>query len=375
MAPFRWLSLLVASVSFALIFAMLTLLLGPAWQLAGGSRFDAALAAALIGILTGGMIWLVGGAYDAALRQATVEAHALANGDEPEPRAHGFGLEAVVEPLRHLQQHTRDDRRAADQRCRKLEAELARLRNESFAGVSHELRTPLSSIRGCLEMLLDGEASDLHTRSEFYNIILTETNRLSGLIDNVVNISEAEAGNPAARETVDLAELINDIVTAMLPQARARRITLNGEAPSPAIVHVEVDMIGRAARQLIGNALKYTQPGGRIDVRLITDKSDGTVRFVVADTGVGIPPEALPHVFDKFYRVANHTRMAKGTGLGLNLVRHAVETVHNGTIGVTSEVGSGSTFTLTLPLADNHMGAAAEMTESDSMAAASIGNE
>ncbi|NJL30714.1 MAG: ATP-binding protein [Phycisphaerales bacterium] len=104
---------------------------------------------------------------------------------------------------------------------------------------------------------------------------------------------------------------------------------------------------------LMSNAVKYTFSGGKVTVSVHVDDHSRLVHVSVTDTGVGIPTEALPHLFQKFYRVAEHKKMAKGTGLGLNLVKQIVETVHGGKVSVTSEPGKGSTFTFGLPMADN----------------------
>ena len=108
-----------------------------------------------------------------------------------------------------------------------------------------------------------------------------------------------------------------------------------------------------ATLNLIGNAIKYTPAGGRVTVGLCVDDADRMVHVSVTDTGVGIPADAIPHLFTKFYRVDRHRKLAPGTGLGLNLVRQIIETVHGGKVSVSSELGEGSTFTYSLPLADN----------------------
>jgi two-component system phosphate regulon sensor histidine kinase PhoR len=113
------------------------------------------------------------------------------------------------------------------------------------------------------------------------------------------------------------------------------------------------DMLLQAILNLLSNAIKYTPAGGRVVIDSGIDPVHQTVTLNVSDTGVGIPGEDLPHVWEKFYRVADHKKIAKGTGLGLNLVKHVVETVHQGKVAVRSEVGSGSTFSMSLPLLDS----------------------
>lgn len=234
------------------------------------------------------------------------------------------------------------------------EKQISEMKSDFVSSVSHELRTPLSSIKAYVEMLVDGEANDEQTRTEFYNIIQSETNRLSRLIDNILNISRIESGIVKInREHVSLPAVIKDVVDVMQPQAHARQIKLTvRETPLFYQIYADRDMIYQAALNLVGNAIKYTPPGGSVTLDTMVDDHQRMVTVNVTDTGVGIPPEALPHLFQKFYRVADHKKMAKGTGLGLNLVKHIVETVHGGHVSVTSEVGKGSTFSFALPISD-----------------------
>ena len=235
------------------------------------------------------------------------------------------------------------------------EKEIAEMKSDFVSNVSHELRTPLSSIKAYMEMLVDGEAQDEQTRMEFYNIIQGETNRLSRLIDNILNISRIESGVvKVQREHISVPSIVKEVIEMMLPQARAKNIELQ-EVPTPVYFQVfaDKDMIYQATMNLVGNAIKYTPDGGKVTVSMSVDEHARLVNVNVKDTGVGIPADDLPRLFDKFFRVAEHKKMAKGTGLGLNLVKHIVETVHGGKVSVQSEHGKGSTFTFSLPLADS----------------------
>jgi len=235
------------------------------------------------------------------------------------------------------------------------EKEIAEAKSEFVANVSHELRTPLSSIKAYMEMLIDGEADTEEARAEFYNVIQGEANRLSRLIDSILNISRIESGViKVQREQIALPKVAKEVVDILLPQANGKRLELVLE-PCPLYFQVfaDRDMIHQTMLNLIGNAIKYTPEGGRIAVSLEVDEHARQVTFKVADTGLGIPEADLPHIFEKFYRVADHKAAAKGTGLGLNLVKHVIETVHGGRVGVTSTAGTGSTFTFTLPIAEN----------------------
>lgn len=235
------------------------------------------------------------------------------------------------------------------------EKEIADMKSDIVSSVSHELRTPLSSIKAYVEMLVDGEAHDDQTRAEFYNIIQGETNRLSRLIDNILNISRIESGVVRVqREQVSLPSLLREAIDVMLPQARARSIELKDiSAPVYFQIFADKDMIYQATLNLLGNAIKYTPAGGKVTISVEVDEPARLVHVAVADTGVGIPAEDLPHLFEKFYRVDRHKRIAQGTGLGLNLVKQIIENVHGGKVSVVSEPGVGSTFTFSLPLADN----------------------
>jgi two-component system phosphate regulon sensor histidine kinase PhoR len=234
------------------------------------------------------------------------------------------------------------------------EKEVSAMKSDFVSSVSHELRTPLSSIKAYVEMLVDGEAADEQTRAEFYNVIQSETNRLSRLIDNILNISRIESGVvKIQRENVSLPMVIREVMDVMLPQARAKQIELVDQ-PSPLVfqVYADKDRVYQALLNLVGNAIKYTPEGGTVMVRLDMEEQGQFARIQVSDTGMGIPADAIDHVFDKFYRVNGHKKVAKGTGLGLNLVKHIVETVHGGKVAVDSQENQGSTFTIALPVAD-----------------------
>ncbi len=232
------------------------------------------------------------------------------------------------------------------------EKEIAQMKTDFVSNVSHELRTPLSSIKAYVEMLVDGEAEDEPTRREFYQIIAGETDRLDRLIDNILNISRIEAGVVrVVREPLNLSQSVRQVLDVTAPQARAKNIRLISRlAPMVQPIEADKDMIYQAVLNLVGNALKYTPEGGRITVTTSVDERRKLAVCEVADTGVGISADDLPRVFDKFYRVEGHSKMAKGTGLGLCLVKHIVETVHGGKLSVTSEAGKGSTFVFELPI-------------------------
>jgi two-component system phosphate regulon sensor histidine kinase PhoR len=232
------------------------------------------------------------------------------------------------------------------------ERELAQMKTDFVSKASHELRTPLSSIRAYVEMLVDGEATDEESRREFYRIIHNETDRLGRLIDNMLNISRIEAGIvQIERENVDIKPLIDRAVNTIELQAREKNITVHPRvADVDLCVEGDADMLYQVFLNLMSNAVKYTPEGGRITVTADSDNLTRSVVASVSDTGLGIPPDALPRLFEKFFRVENYKRVAKGTGLGLSLCKHIVETVHHGQIGVESKLGMGSKFWFSIPM-------------------------
>ena len=234
------------------------------------------------------------------------------------------------------------------------EKEVAEMKNDFVSNVSHELRTPLASIKAYVEMLIDGEADDEKTKTEFYEVIQNESNRLSRLIDNILNISRIESGLVKInKQPQSLTVILKEALEVIAPQAKGKQIHLT-EQLTPVFYQTiaDRDMLYQAVLNLLSNAVKYTPEGGTISVLTEVDESKKKVMARISDTGVGIPPKDLPFVFDKFYRVEANNRMAKGTGLGLSLVKHIIETVHHGRMFVESTQGKGSTFGFELDLAE-----------------------
>jgi two-component system phosphate regulon sensor histidine kinase PhoR len=234
------------------------------------------------------------------------------------------------------------------------EKEVARMKNDFVSNVSHELRTPLASIKAYIEMLIDGEAQDEKTQQEFYEVIQNEANRLGRLIDNILNISRIESGLVKIdKQPQSLTVILKDAIEVIAPQAALKNIKLQ-EKLTPVFYQTQADhdMLYQTALNLLSNAVKYTPEGGMITVSTSVDESKKKVITRITDTGVGIPPKDLPFVFDKFYRAEANNRMANGTGLGLSLVKHIIETVHQGRVFVESQVGKGSCFGFELDLCE-----------------------
>jgi two-component system phosphate regulon sensor histidine kinase PhoR len=223
-----------------------------------------------------------------------------------------------------------------------------RLRRELTANVSHELRTPLTSIKGFAETLLDGAMRDEVTARRFLTIINSEADRLVKLVDDLLDLSLLESKRLTLDpRPVDLGGLVARTVDKLRPLAEDLRLTLVQSAPPGIVVFADEDRLEQVLTNLVDNALKYTPPGGRIEVQLAA--VNGEVEVAVHDTGRGIGPEDLPHVFERFYRSdRSRTRSSGGTGLGLAIAKHIVE-AHGGRISVSSRPNEGTTFTVRMP--------------------------
>jgi len=223
-----------------------------------------------------------------------------------------------------------------------------RLRRELTANVSHELRTPLTSIKGFAETLLEGAMSDEATCRRFLTIIDGEADRLVKLVDDLLALSRLESkGVTLELAQVDLNQLVAQTVDKLRPLAEDSQLLIGHSGSSGVVVIADADRLEVVLTNLIDNALKYTPPGGRVEVEVLPTDHDVTV--TVTDSGRGIPPDDLPHVFERFYRAdRSRTRRSGGTGLGLAIAKHIVE-AHGGTIAVRSRLDEGTTFLFTLP--------------------------
>lgn len=229
------------------------------------------------------------------------------------------------------------------------EKEIDRMKTELVSMVAHELRSPLTSISGFSELLLD-EGVTREQSEEYAAIILKESNRLSELINKFLDISKIEAGkSQVKRAPIQLREVVDKVLDVNLHQAEKKQIPVSVKAsPNLALVYADRDMIEQVILNLFSNAVKYSPEHATVEIRLRELPTDVLVE--VEDTGYGISEEALPRIFDKFYRASDTeaVREASGTGLGLALVKEIIE-LHQGKISVKSELGKGSTFGFTLP--------------------------
>jgi signal transduction histidine kinase len=218
---------------------------------------------------------------------------------------------------------------------------------------SHDLRTPLAVMRGDIEIALRRE----RTAEEYQRVLtsnLEEIVRLSRLVEDLLTLARADAGRlELRREPIDLDELCQRMVEYISPLAHQKGQTLGYDGPGAAVVvKADVVRIKQLLLNLLDNAIKYTQLQGGVTLGLKTEDKDAVI--TVSDTGRGISPEDLPHIFDRFFRRSGTTsdRSAAGFGLGLSIVKWIVDS-HGGKIEAKSEVGKGTTFTVRFPLPDS----------------------
>ena len=221
---------------------------------------------------------------------------------------------------------------------------------EFVANVSHELKTPLTSVQGFAQALLDGTAGTPEAQKQAAQVIYNESGRMHRMVLDLLDLARLDAGTlDLQRAPVDLTALLNSIAEKFAPQARAGNVDIRVEtAVLPAIIG-DGDRLAQVFTNLVDNALKFTPAGGSITLRAAPAGSG--VQVDVVDTGAGISAEALPHIFDRFYQ-ADPSRPGgrkHGTGLGLAIVKEIVG-AHGGKISVPSAPGTGSTFTISLPL-------------------------
>jgi len=265
---------------------------------------------------------------------------------------------------------------------------LENIRRDFVANVSHELRTPVASLRAMAETLLMGAKDDPEASQQFLETMLKETERLSSLLDDLLELARIEAGKREPRK-VDLnaRELVETVLNKLRPHAERKQLNVIVDVPDGLTLRADPDAMQQILVNLLDNAIKYTSNGGRVTVKGEVRGSKGKegevkgergteaegkkepslessslpllpltspyfpfVVLSVSDTGVGIPREHLPRIFERFYRVDKaRSREIGGTGLGLSIVKHLVES-QGGQVTVESAVGEGSVFTVTLPL-------------------------
>src|SRR6266540_4824905 len=225
---------------------------------------------------------------------------------------------------------------------------LEAVRRDFVANASHELKTPAASIQAAAETIRTAVRDDPAAIPPFAEQLEREAVRLSRIVSDLLDLSRLEAGSDLA-EQVSLGRLLQEERERLEQHATEQRIVLSvRDEPTP-LVRGSARDLSLLVRNLVDNAIRYTRPGGRVDVTLSGQGEE--VVLSVADTGVGIPTRELPRIFERFYRVDRaRSRETGGTGLGLSIVKHVIEN-HGGTVNVTSELGRGTCFEVRLPAA------------------------
>ena len=229
--------------------------------------------------------------------------------------------------------------------------ELDGLKDSFVANVSHELRTPLTSIRGYLELVLEGEAGDLNEEQRrFLSVVERNSDRLLRLVGDLLFVAQVDAGRIALeRSPVDLEAIVEDAVESARPRAECDGLALILAARPVPTFAADGARLGQLLDNLVSNALKFTPPGGEVTVSCGMQGAEAFLE--VRDTGIGIPAEEQDRLFERFFRASAASELAiQGTGLGLAVAK-AISDGHDGTISVESAGGHGSTFRVTLPLA------------------------
>ena len=225
---------------------------------------------------------------------------------------------------------------------------LEQVRKDFVANVSHELRTPLAGVIGYADTLLDGALEDQANNRKFVEIIRSNAVRLSSIASDLLVLSDLESGSDPEPETISVQAVLEAAIVTVRGEAREREVRLVSENIENVFVSGSRLRLEQAILNLMANAIKFNKPGGEVRVSAKVN-SDHQVAIVIADTGVGIPSQDLPRIFERFYRIDKaRSRQVGGTGLGLSIVKHVVERM-NGAIEVESQLGKGSVFTLRLP--------------------------
>ncbi len=228
---------------------------------------------------------------------------------------------------------------------------LENARKDFVANVSHELKTPLTSIRGFTETLLRDSPENPETTRRFLEKIEKNASQLQNLVEDLLRLSEIESGRIEFHPVkLSLQDIFQEIQREFSEPVEKKNLKLEIKLPQDLSVSAEPAAVKQIMINLIDNAIKYTPPGGQLI--LSASPQEEFAKITVSDTGMGIPKQDLPHIFERFYRVDKaRSRDMGGTGLGLSIVKHLVQT-HGGDVGVQSTEGKGSQFYFTLPLAD-----------------------
>ncbi|NLO09759.1 MAG: GHKL domain-containing protein [Clostridiales bacterium] len=236
---------------------------------------------------------------------------------------------------------------AVKESMKKIEFEKM-IRQEFFTNASHELKTPITSIKGYIELLENGMATDDNMKKEFMSRIKKEAQNMDSLINDILMISRLETKEAEVTITeVRICPLINELIASLKPLAAENQVTVEMSC-KPIALSANYGQMRELFNNLITNAIKYNKPNGKVKINVTIEGRDAI--FIVEDTGVGIPEESKQRVFERFYRVdKGRSKKMGGTGLGLSIVKHIVN-YYNGSIELDSKVGRGSKFTVRIPI-------------------------
>lgn len=226
--------------------------------------------------------------------------------------------------------------------------QLQENRSEFFSNISHELRTPLTYLEGYVKFLNEDLPENPEQRKQILQIITLETKRLKELVNDLFDLAKLEEGKfELTREWLDLAEIIQDTVEKVKLRAENKGIQVSFEEEEVPLLHLDGNRMHQVVMNLLDNAIRYTEKGA---ITVTLTKEASSIALEIKDTGIGIPKEEVPLIFERFHRVEkSRSREHGGTGLGLAIVKKLVE-LQGGTIEVSSQVGEGTTFTLYFPL-------------------------
>lgn len=361
-------------VSYLVVIVLGIIVLATAAELVVPTAFDRHMAA-MAEMMAGGMMGMNADLY-ASFRRAVTEALVLAGSAATLAAlvVSAFVSRRVVLPVQEMQAASqriaaghygervgvpgdagRDDvdelgrlALSFNQMAAQLE-QIEAMRRDLIGNVAHELRTPLASIKGYMEGLIDGV---LPAEAATFQQVSREADRLQRLVRDLQELSRVETGSLALdRQSTPLSRLVDAVVARLGRQYEEKGVVLAVDlAADLPPVRADEDRIGQVLLNLVGNALQFTPAGGQVLIR--AEREGGLVRVAVEDTGIGIPPEHLSHLFERFYRVdKSRSRAGGGSGIGLTISKHLVE-AHGGEMKAASPgPGQGSTFSFTLPAA------------------------
>jgi signal transduction histidine kinase len=227
--------------------------------------------------------------------------------------------------------------------------ELDALKSRFVSTVSHDLKSPLTAIKGYAQLVADGHMGTINDmQRDALQAVVRNSGAMTNLISDLLDLGKIEAGIGIMPQPTDLAVLVREVVDEMHMRAKLSDLSIEQSLPKTLPLVADPLRIRQVLNNLISNAIKYTPAGGRVQIS--ASNGAGYVQLAVEDSGLGIPPDALPHVFDRFYRVPRDTDSSvEGTGLGLAITKSIVEE-HGGSIEVVSTLGEGSTFKVRLPV-------------------------